>query len=107
MKTDCIFCKIVSGEMDTDLLYEDDFCVIFKDINPKAKTHLLIVSKKHIRSIAEMEEGDEKIIGHLVNCAKEIAKKLNLTGYKLQFNVGKDGGQEIFHVHLHLLSNAG
>ena len=103
---DCIFCKIVSGEIKSEFLHEDDVCVIFRDINPKMKTHLLVVSKKHIPTIAEMQEGDEKIIGHLINMAKNIAKKMELSGYKLQFNVGKDGGQEVFHVHLHLMSNS-
>ena len=102
---DCVFCKIASKSIDANLLHEDYLCVIFRDIHPKAPTHLLIVSKKHIPSISEMEEGDEKIVGHLINSAKNIAKKLSLTGYQLQFNVGKDGGQEIFHLHLHLMSN--
>lgn len=102
---DCIFCKIAEKEVAVEFLHEDEVCVVFRDIKPKAKTHLLIVSKKHIPSIAEMESGDEKIIGHLVLCAKNVAAKLGLSGYNLQFNVGKDGGQEIFHVHLHLLSN--
>lgn len=102
---DCIFCKIVSGEIKSELLHEDEFCVILRDLYPKAKTHLLVLSKKHIPSIADMQEGDEKIIGHLINMAKNIGKSLNLPGYKLQFNVGKEGGQEIFHVHLHLMSN--
>ena len=105
--SDCIFCKIISKEIPCDFLYEDDKCLIFKDINPKAKTHFLIISRKHIPSIAQMENGDEAIIGHLVNCAKNIAEKFSLSGYKLQFNVGKDGGQEVFHVHLHLISNFG
>lgn len=104
---DCIFCKIINGDVETSFLHEDEICVAFNDINPKAKTHVLIVCRKHIPSIADMAEGDEKIIGHMINCAKEIARKLNLDGYKLQFNVGKAGGQEVFHVHLHLLSNSG
>jgi len=102
---DCIFCKLISGEIKTDFLYQDDKCVIFKDIHPKTKTHLLIVPSKHIPTIAEMEEGDEKIIGHMILCAKNLAKKLGLPGYQLQFNVGRDGGQEVFHVHMHLMSN--
>lgn len=102
---DCIFCKIVNKQIAADLLYEDEHCVIFPDINPKAKTHLLIVTKKHIPSVAEMGEGDEKIIGHMVRCAKNQAAAMNLKGYKLQIHVGKDGGQEIFHVHMHLMSN--
>lgn len=103
---DCIFCKIVNKQITANLLYEDEHCVIFPDINPKAKTHLLIVTKKHIPSVAEMQEGDEKIIGHMVRCAKELALKIAIKGYKLQIHVGKDGGQEIFHVHMHLISNS-
>lgn len=102
--SDCIFCKIVGAEIPSDLLHEDDICIVFKDINPKARTHLLIVSKKHIPSIADMEAGDETVIGHLFRVAKDVAKKLGLAGYRLQVNVGKDGGQEVFHVHVHLLS---
>lgn len=102
---DCIFCKIVNKQIAANLLYEDEYCVIFPDINPKAKTHLLIVTKKHIPSVAEMQSGDEKIIGHMVRCAKELASKMAIKGYKLQIHVGKDGGQEIFHVHMHLMSN--
>ncbi len=101
----CIFCKIAAGEIKSEFLHEDEICVIFRDINPKAKTHLLVVPKVHIPTIADMKEGDEKIVGHLVNMAKNIGKKLNLSGYKLQFNVGKDGGQEVFHIHLHLMAN--
>lgn len=104
--SDCIFCKIIRREIPSEFLYEDENCVIFKDIHPKAKTHLLVLPKKHIPSIAEMEEGDEKIVGHLTRCSKSIGKKLNLSGYQLQINVGKDGGQEIFHLHIHLMSNA-
>lgn len=103
---DCIFCKIVNKQIAANLLYEDEHCVIFPDINPKAKTHFLIVTKKHIPSIAEMEEGDEKIIGHMIRCAKDYALKIGIKGYKLQIHVGKDGGQEIFHVHMHLMSNS-
>ncbi|MBI4232691.1 HIT domain-containing protein, partial [Candidatus Peregrinibacteria bacterium] len=68
--TDCVFCKIVGGEIGSTFLYEDENCVVFKDINPKAKTHLLIVTKKHIHSIAEMVEGDEQIVGHLFRVAR-------------------------------------
>lgn len=105
--SDCIFCKIVGKVIPTEFLYEDDDCVVFRDINPKSNTHLLIVSKKHISSVAEMEDGDSKIVGNLVLCAKRVAEKLGLTGYNLQINVGKDGGQEVFHLHVHLMSNFG
>lgn len=104
---DCIFCKIINKEINSEFLYEDDKCVIFRDLHPKTKTHLLILSKKHIPSIAEMKSGDELIVGHLFNCAKSIAEKMNLEGYQLLINVGKDGGQEIFHLHVHLMSKSG
>lgn len=102
---DCIFCKVIAGQFNTEFLYEDEICVVFRDIHPKANTHLLIVPRKHILSIAEMQEGDEKIAGHLMRCAKKVAHDLGLSGYRLQINVGKDGGQEVFHLHVHLLSN--
>jgi histidine triad (HIT) family protein len=102
---DCVFCKIINKEIPSEFLYEDQFCIAFKDINPKTETHLLIVPKKHIPTIIDMEEGDEKIMGHLVVCAKKIGEQLNLPGYMLQINVGKDGGQEVFHVHMHMMSN--
>ncbi len=101
---DCIFCKIINKEIPADFVHEDEKCIAIKDINPKATTHLLILPKKHIASVIELEEGDEKIAGHLIKMAKDIASKLGLKGYKLQINVGKDGGQEVFHLHLHLLS---
>lgn len=101
---DCIFCKIVKGEVPAKFIHEDATCVAFPDIQPKARVHHLIVSKKHIPSIAELGEGDEKIIGHLVRVAKELAAREGLPGYRLSFNVGREGGQEVFHVHLHLMA---
>ncbi|MBL4694220.1 histidine triad nucleotide-binding protein [Candidatus Gracilibacteria bacterium] len=102
--SDCVFCKIIAGELPADVSFEDDKVVVFASIDPKAKTHLLIVPRKHIRTIAEMEEGDEILVGHMVKIGKEVAAKLGLKGYKLNFNVGEGGGQEVFHIHLHLLS---
>lgn len=104
MSDECIFCKISKGEFGTEFLHEDELCVIFRDIKPKAPTHLLIVPKKHIPSLFHLEEGDSKIASHLIMRAKKIAEKLGLTGYNLQINVGKSGGQEIFHLHIHLMS---
>jgi len=105
--SDCVFCKIIAGEIPSKFLYEDDKSVVFNDIHPKDKTHLLIVPKKHIHSIAEMEEGDEKIAGHLIHVAQRLGINMKLGGYKLQINVGRDGGQEIFHLHVHLTSKFG
>jgi len=100
---ECIFCKIRDKELPSAIIHEDEHCLVFKDRFPQAPVHLLLVPKKHIPTIADMEDGDEKTIGHLIKVAKELAVKQNLKGYKLQFNVGKDGGQVIFHVHMHLM----
>ena len=104
---DCIFCKIINKEIPSDIIYEDDKCMIFPDINPAAKTHLLIVPKKHISSIAELETQDEALIGHMIGKARDIAKEKGIDGYQLLYRVGKEGGQEVFHIHLHLMSNQG
>ncbi|MCK4344655.1 MAG: histidine triad nucleotide-binding protein [Bacteroidales bacterium] len=102
---DCIFCKIISKEMKSDMIYEDERIAIFKDINPQAPVHHLIVPKKHISSISECTEEDKGIIGELFLKAKELAEKEpNLAGgYRLIINNGKDAGQAVFHLHIHLL----
>ena len=105
MKKDCIFCKIVHGEVPKDFLYEDENLVVFKDIHPAAPVHLLIVPRRHIRSINDLEDGDREIISEIFMKGKDMAKKVSVdkSGYKLLFNVEKGGGQEIFHLHLHLI----
>ncbi|PID40755.1 MAG: histidine triad nucleotide-binding protein [Proteobacteria bacterium] len=105
MEADCLFCKIAHGQMDTEFLYENDNLVVFRDINPHAPVHLLIVPKRHIRSINDLTAGDDAILAELFMTAREMAKKegVNKTGYKLLFNVEKGGGQMIFHLHLHLM----
>jgi len=102
---ECIFCKIIKREIPSEIIKEDELSLAFKDINPQAPVHILIVPKKHIASISEMKEEDENLIGHLFNMAREIAQELGLSsGYRLVINNGKDAGQEVFHIHLHLLS---
>lgn len=100
---DCLFCKIIDKQINSEIIYEDDICIAFKDINPKSRVHLLIVPRKHIPKVSDMEEGDEKMMGHLIKVAKELAEKNECKGYQLLFNVGKEAGQIIFHVHLHLM----
>lgn len=102
---DCIFCKIIERQIPGEIEHEDEWCMAFHDINPKARVHLLICPKKHVPTIADLEEGDEKVIGHLVKVAKELAKKFECRGYQLLFNVGREAGQIVFHVHLHLMGN--
>lgn len=105
MSNECLFCKIVNGKVPSTFLYEDDHYVVFKDINPAAPVHLLLVPKKHIRSINDIQKEDGPIISDLFMIAKKMAKEqgINESGYKLLFNVEKGGGQEIFHIHLHLI----
>ena len=99
---DCLFCKIINKELSSDIIYEDDEVIVFKDIHPKAPFHVLIVPKKHIGSISDLEDKD--LAAKIIFTAKKTAKDNNLTGYKLIFNVGREGGQIVDHLHLHLLS---
>lgn len=103
--TDCLFCKIAAKEIPSTIRYEDERCVGFNDITPKDATHILIVPREHIDSVANSTEEQEPLLGHLITTGKKLAQKLNLSGYKLQFNVGKEGGQEVFHIHLHLIGH--
>ncbi len=105
MKDDCQFCKIVNGDTSTQFLYENDTLVVFKDINPHAPVHLLIVPRKHIRSINDLTQDDKNIVSEMITIARDMAKKesISSSGYKLFFNVERGGGQIIFHLHLHLV----
>ena len=107
--TDCVFCKIIAHELPCTLVHEDDEIMAFDDIAPSAKTHILIIPKKHISTIIELNESeaDEILVGKMVLVARNIAKERGLSGYKLSFNVGKGGGQVVFHIHLHLMSGEG
>lgn len=100
---DCIFCKIAKKEIKSDVVYESDDVLAFKDIKPAAPVHYLIIPKEHIQSIAHLKQNHNEIIAKVIYSAKAIAEKLNLKGYKLVFNVGREGGQVIDHLHLHLL----
>ncbi len=102
---DCLFCKITNRELNSDIILENDKFLVFKDIHPKADVHVLIVPKKHIDSVDHITEEDAKFLGDIFLTAKEAAKKLGVSqAYKLAINVGKDGGQEIDHLHMHLLA---
>ncbi len=101
---DCIFCKIINRELPADLVFESENVVAFLDINPKAKVHVLIVPKKHIESVKDLKESDKELAGELLLAAKQIAEEKELNGYKLIMNVGKEGGQIVDHLHIHLVS---
>ncbi len=102
---DCVFCNIINRTIESQILFENERLIVIKDILPKAPVHLLIVPKKHILSITHTEAVDEPLVGEMVVVAKNMAIKYGVgeTGYKLIFNVGRDGGQVIPHLHLHLL----
>ncbi|MDF1498019.1 MAG: histidine triad nucleotide-binding protein [Patescibacteria group bacterium] len=106
--SDCIFCKIVDKEIPADIVFEDDQVVAFKDRNPIAPVHILIISKKHILSVREATKEDTLLMGRLIMTAKKISDDLKISkkGYKLLIRVGKGGGQEVDHIHLHLLGGA-
>ncbi len=104
MDIGCIFCKIVNKEIPCKLEYEDELCMAFHDTNPRAKTHLLIIPKKHIPTVNQLTEQDEASMGRIMITAKKMAKKFNIEDYKLNISVGEKGGQEIFHLHMHLIS---
>lgn len=102
---DCLFCKISKKEIPSEIIYQDEAVTVFKDINPVAPIHLLIIPNKHIVSLQEMEPGDEEILGKLFSAAKNAAEVsgINDSGYRLIINNGPDAHQEIFHFHMHLL----
>lgn len=104
MDENCIFCKIIKGEIPSNKVYEDDEILAFKDINPMAPVHILVIPKKHIESANEITEEDEKVIGKIFTVIKKLAKDNNLdNGYRIVNNCGEDGGQAVKHLHFHLL----
>lgn len=106
----CVFCKIANKEIKTDILYENDDVLAFKDIHPLAPIHILIIPKKHIEGINFLGETEKDILlaGNMIIAAKKLAEKAGIgeKGYKLLFRVGREGGQEVPHIHLHLLGGA-
>lgn len=105
MESDCLFCKISQGKTNTEILYENDTLVVFRDINPAAPIHLLIVPKKHIRSVNDLTAVEQPILSEMVMVAKEMAVQQGVekSGYRLFINVERGGGQVIFHLHMHLI----
>ena len=102
---DCIFCQIVAGKVPTEFLYQDEDAVAFRDIYPKAPTHIIIIPKEHIPSLAHLSEEQLPLMGHMVKIANQLAKGEGIAeqGYRLVINCGKEGGQVVPHLHIHLL----
>lgn len=103
--TDCIFCKIANKELPSKIEYEDDKFLVFHDIHPKTPLHLLLIPKKHIQSIDHVEMSDKELMGDLILLSQKVARLKNLKGYQLLINVGREGGQVVDHLHLHLMAN--
>ena len=103
---DCIFCKILNHELTCTKVFESDQILAFNDINPKAPVHIIVIPKKHISTINDLNESDRKLMGDLIFSAKIIAEKINVkeSGFRCIFNTNNDGGQSVFHIHMHLLA---
>ncbi len=103
--SDCLFCKIIKGEIPSAKVYEDETVYAFKDINPIAPVHILIIPKEHISKLEDVNETNSAVISHIFEVAAKIAKDMNLTnGYRVVSNCGEDAGQTVFHIHFHLLA---
>lgn len=102
---DCIFCKIISGEVPSKLIYEDDRVVVFDDLHPQAPVHLLVVPKRHIPRLMDAAPSDEGLLGHLLEVANKVAKEKGIAeeGYRVVINVNRGAGQVVFHLHLHVM----
>ena len=105
MSRSCIFCRIARKELPTELMYEDDQCIAFRDVNPQAPVHWLIVPKRHVERLHDLTEADRALLGHLALTARAMAERAGVaeSGYRLVVNNGDDGGQTVPHLHLHLL----
>ncbi len=106
MVNDCLFCSIASGDAEADIVYEDEHSVAFRDINPQAPQHILIIPRKHIANPNELREEEESLMGHLFIVARDVSEELGFSdrGYRLVMNCGEDAGQEVMHAHLHSLA---
>ena len=103
MMSDCIFCKIINGELPATKVYENDYVIAINDLHPKAKVHVLIIPKVHVDSLNELN--DEKLMSEMLKGAKAVCEKLGVKSHRLHVNTGKEEGQVVFHLHFHVLSN--
>ncbi len=105
--SDCLFCKILAGEIPSDKIYEDDKMLVFKDINPKADVHLLVIPRVHISSLNEVTDEHDEVMTHMLKQLPKLAKEQGLkNGFRTIINTGKGGGQIVFHLHMHLLGGS-
>lgn len=104
--SDCLFCKIINGEIPSSKVYEDDKVYAFNDIDPQSPTHFLIVPKEHIKSALELDDSNKDIVGHVFTVASKLARELGFAenGFRIVNNCGEDGGQTVGHIHFHILA---
>ena len=101
---DCLFCKIIAGEIPSSKLYEDDLCYAFNDIAPQAPTHFLVITKTHIASITEIDDSNSAVAGQMLSVIAQLAKELGMESYRVVSNIGEQAGQSVRHLHFHVLS---
>ena len=102
-QADCLFCRIVAGEIPSDRVFEDETVIVFRDINPKAPTHVLAIPRRHLDSVADLTDADADLLASLFGALRQVADDAGLRGYRILTNVGAESGQSVFHLHLHLL----
>ena len=102
---DCLFCKIIDGSIATNIVYQDDQVIAFKDINPQAPIHILIIPRQHITTLNDLNDNHKNLLGHMMLTASKLAQNLTIadTGYRVVMNCNREGGQSVYHIHLHLL----
>jgi histidine triad (HIT) family protein len=104
-ENNCIFCRLIKGEIPADIVYRDEHSVAFRDVNPQAPVHLLVIPREHVESLNDVGRSDEQTLGHLLRIAARVANEAGLaeSGYRTVINTGADGGQSVFHLHVHVL----
>ena len=102
-QADCVFCRIAAGEIPSDQVFQDETLIVFRDINPRAPTHVLAIPRRHIASVADLTDADGDLLVALFSELRRVAEEAKLTGYRIVTNVGADSGQSVFHLHFHLL----
>ena len=102
--SDCLFCKIVAGEIPSKKVYEDNLCYAFYDVDPQAPTHFLVIPKAHISSVSSIDESNEAVVGHIFAVIARLARELGLDSYRVVSNIGQQAGQSVLHLHFHVLA---
>ena len=100
----CLFCKIISGKIPGEFVHQDDQCVVIRDINPQAPTHMLVIPRDHIESLDEASQKDEALLGHLLRIGARVANEQERESYRTVINTGAEAGQSVFHLHVHILA---